>query len=231
MRRNSVSSICFLGTAGLLGAILLAVGGPPAVGSMSQGGPQFGAPGAPPAAGPPAGMGAGGLPGGAAMPLSSRMSEEMMRAAASAPAPPSPVTREKTTVTVAMVAKYGDEEDADLRRYEATFGARYVVKNKKNEKTTVQVFFPYPSSADTLPDASVWVDGKEPSDVVYSQRGVSWEVTRLVYLHCAAQSSPVRVSGALGARHRRDGNSGLRSVPLTVRVKFSSLMRSPWSSM
>ncbi|HEY3396211.1 MAG TPA: hypothetical protein VGM19_01005 [Armatimonadota bacterium] len=88
---------------------------------------------------------------------------------------PSPVTREKTDVTLDLVAKYGDDKDQDLRRYEATFSGHYVVRNKKQEKVTVNVFFPYPSSADTIPGARVMVGGHEPDGAKYTHQGVQWE--------------------------------------------------------
>ncbi|MCK4323695.1 MAG: inner membrane CreD family protein [Armatimonadetes bacterium] len=95
------------------------------------------------------------------------------------PPKPAPVTRDKETVRLTVAAKYGDEEDADLRRYEATFEATYVIRNKKDKKTTLVVYFPYPASADTLPDAAVHVNGKDPENVEYTQQGVSWETTFL----------------------------------------------------
>lgn len=90
---------------------------------------------------------------------------------------PAPVTREKTDVTLCLVAKYGDEEDEDLRKYEAKFEGHYTVRNKKKEKVTVNIFFPYPSTADTLPDAKVLVGDHEPDNVRYTQQGVQWEST------------------------------------------------------
>ncbi len=89
---------------------------------------------------------------------------------------PSPVTREKTDVSLVMVAKYGDEKDEDLRKYEATFKGEYRVRNKdEKEKVTVNIYFPFPSTADTLPDVNVMVGDHEPDGVKYTKQGVGWE--------------------------------------------------------
>ena len=154
---------------------------------MEQSGPQYreyGASAPPPPMGMPGGYpsaprgampgmaakGMSGAPGG--MPQQGNMI--LSPATAAAPEPPAPVTRVKTDVTLALVAKYPTDTDADLRRYEATFEGKYLIKNKKSDKVSLQVFFPFPTTADTLPDVAVLVDGEEPKNVDYSQRGVSW---------------------------------------------------------
>ena len=116
-----------------------------------------------------------------------------------APGPPPPVTRDKTTATLVLTPQYGDAEDAEARRYEATFEASYVIRNKKEsekkdpeekakeEKTTFVIFFPFPAGADTIRDAQVMVRNvdapgeaaKDVPDAVYRQEGVSFETTFL----------------------------------------------------
>ena len=173
-------SLSVLAAMFLLVLLMLTVNGRGLAGGMSQGGPQFGetgagAPGAPPS--PPPGERAGAGPA----PAAKQPSGAPAGAAWQAQPPPKPasLTRLKTTVKVALRAKYGDEKHAEQRRYEATFEGKYVVKNKKDKKTTLQVYFPYPASADTLPEASVLVNGQEPDNVQYTQQSLSWETTFL----------------------------------------------------
>lgn len=114
-----------------------------------------------------------------------------------APGPPPPVTRDKTTVKLTLQPRYGDAEDAEVRRYEAVFEATYLIRNKKEapenqnltkeeravaEKTTFVIFFPFPVGADTLPEATVTVHdvtagspAKDVPEAVYRQEGVSFE--------------------------------------------------------
>lgn len=147
---------------------LLVCGGLNEALGMEQTGPQFGAAKEP--------MAEEAMPE-AEMPTAAGYRAERM--APPVPPKPAPVTRDKTTVKLVLEPKYADEEDAQLRRYEATFEGKYVIRNKLKEKTTVAVYFPYPSDADTLPDATVHVEGKEPEGVRYTQQGVSWETTFL----------------------------------------------------
>ncbi len=126
-----------------------------------------------------------------------------------APGPTPPVTRDKTTVKLSLEPRYGKADDAEARRYDAVFEATYVIRNKKEapkdrqqgsapqvltqqqkeaaEKTTFVIFFPFPTDADTVRDATVTVrdmdtDGaaaKDVPDAVYRQEGVSFETTFL----------------------------------------------------
>ena len=152
---------------------------------MAQTGPQYREYGAPPP--PPMGMpgmAPGGMPGGmpgapAAMKGMAPMPGGNMVLTPTGEGgtpPPSPVIRVKTTVKLGLVAKYPTQTDADLRRYEATFEGKYLIQSKKKETVFVQVFFPFPTTADTVPDAKVLVDGVDPDDVEYTQRGASWKV-------------------------------------------------------
>mgnify|MGYP005835531769 CR=1 FL=1 len=111
--------------------------------------------------------------------------------AAAAPAfrpTPVPITRESTAIKLTLTAKYGDEEDKELRRYGATFESKYVIRcqekpdkpkagqKPKEKKVEIVVFFPFPGSADTVPDAKLRVNDREPEDVRYTQDGVSCEL-------------------------------------------------------
>lgn len=156
---------------------------------MRQSGPMFNLPGpgaagasaeyqAPMPGGPPGG------PGGAA-PTMQLYTDNQAKARALM-GKPAAVERKRTTVTLDLVAKYGDEEDKDLRRYEATFKGKYTVASKeklpkkgKPKKMTVVIYFPFPTSADTVPEASLKIDGKEPANVTYRQDGVSCQTTFL----------------------------------------------------
>jgi hypothetical protein len=155
---------------------------------MSQGGLLFRSKEAAPAA---AGMPMGSPGGAGGPPTESNMQWYAAdNAAAQAFRPtPVPIARESTTIKLTLTAKYGDEEDKELRRYEATFESKYVIRCKEkpakpkagrkaeDKQIEIVVFFPFPGSADTVPDAKLQVNGKEPEDVRYTQDGVSCELT------------------------------------------------------
>ena len=105
-----------------------------------------------------------------------------------------------------MSVKYGNERDADLRRYEATFEGQYIIRNAKPEKTTVVVYFPFPSSADTLPDAWVEVDGREPEEAPVHPGGGD-----------LATDSPAEAEAPDHGALPRPGHRGLRLLPSTTR--------------
>ncbi len=162
LRRVLMSWGFLLLVVGLLGMVVSACWA-----GMAQSGMRFGAKGAPmPAAGPPGAMREGASRGPHVPNLAVTMPGGQ----------PSPVTREKTEVKLAMVAKYGDEKDEDLRKYETTFKGEYTVRNKdKKEKATVNIYFPFPGSADTLLGANVMIGDHEPAGVKYTQDGVWFE--------------------------------------------------------
>lgn len=191
-------------------AVLLSITASVALAGMSQSGLQFrskaagesdyAAPGAP--GGPPAQQ----LP-------------NMQYGAANAPQmaafrpTPVPIERESSKIKLDLVALYGDEQDKELRRYQAAFEGTYVIRRKKltdeeqkkwdqeqkrrrerglpkrENKMEIIVFFPFPGSADTVPEATLLVDGKELEKVSYKQAGVSCE---LVFL--PEQKHEVKVS-------------------------------------
>ena len=116
---------------------------------------------------------------------------------------PVPIERESSTIKLDIVALYGDEQDKELRKYQAAFEGTYVIRRKKlteeeqkawdqeesrrrdrglparQNKMEIIVFFPFPGSADTVPEATLLVDGKEPEKLSYKQAGVSCELAFL----------------------------------------------------
>lgn len=118
------------------------------------------------------------------------------RLAPELPPLPENVVRDSTGITVTLTPWIEERKDREQRRYEALFEGTYVLhclepkkeqqgaqaqgqEEKKTKPTRVSVFFPYPANADTIPDATVTVDGKEPDDAKFSQRGVGFMVELL----------------------------------------------------
>lgn len=189
---------------GLTVVVLLLACAGLAMAGMSQGGLLFRQKAAgesyAPMPGPPGGPGA--APGAPGMP----QPPNMQYGAANAPQmaafkpTPVPIEREVSSIKVDIVALYGDEQDKELRRYQAAFESTYVIRRKKltdeerkqweqeqerrrerglpekENKMDIIVFFPFPSSADTVPEATLLVDGHEPERIGYKQAGVSCEL-------------------------------------------------------
>jgi len=158
----------------LAAALMLVTGG--ALAGMEQEEMRFAAPSANLEMGLVAPPGAPGLPDEMLLPL------------------PDNVVRDSTSVTVTLTPWLKEREDREQRRYEALFEGIYALRCLEPEKdqqqgaqaqnqeeqepepVKVSVFFPYPANADTIPDATVTVDGKEPDDAKFSQRGVGFVV-------------------------------------------------------
>lgn len=179
-------------------AVFLALSTTVALAGMQQGGLQFrskdaaetGSYGAPVAPGAPS----------ARQPTNMQYySTNAPQAAAFRPTPV-PIERESSQIKLDIVALYGDEQDKELRRYQAVFEGTYVIRRKQltdeekkqwdqaqqrrrrrglppqKNKMDIIVFFPFPGSADTVPEATLLVDGKEPEKSSYKQAGVSCEL-------------------------------------------------------
>jgi hypothetical protein len=181
---------------------LLTVAAGVAMAGMSQRGLLFQSKEAARQAPPP---GAPGGPGG----MGDQVAPNMQYGAANAPQmaafrpTPVPIERESSKIKLDLVALYGDEQDKELRRYQAAFEGTYVIRRKKltaeeqkkwdqeeaarrkrglpkrPNKMEIVVFFPFPGSADTVPEATLLVDGKEPEEISYKQAGVSCELAFL----------------------------------------------------
>ncbi len=161
--------------------------------------------------------------------------------ASSLPPPPN-VVRDSTAVTVTLTPWLREREDREQRRYEATFEGIYVIRCKEEEPEEeqqqgdqsaqdeeeqepepqrVSVYFPYPANADTIPEATVSVDGEEPEDATFTQRGVGFVVeilpgqTREIKVH-------YRAFGTEDFRYALENNSRIRRLEFTLATTDAS---------
>ncbi len=196
-------------------ALMLATAGAPA--SMEQQEMRFNAPAV------NMEMGMVGRPGAVEMPMEDGL-----------PLPDN-VVRDSTSVTVTLTPWLKEREDRDQRRYEAAFEGTYVIRCKEPEpqeqqrgdqdaeddekqepeKERISVYFPYPVNADTIPDATVTVDGEEPEDAIFTQSGVGF----LIEI-APGQKREIKVSyrafGTEDFRYALENNSRIRHLDFTL---------------
>jgi len=154
--------------------------------------------------------------------------------ASSLPPPPANVVRDSTSVTVTLTPWLKEREDREQRRYEATFEGTYVIRckeepeeeqqgdqaaqdeeEKEPEPERVSVYFPYPANADTIPEATVSLDGEEPEDASFSQSGVGFILEimpgqkREIKVH-------YRAFGTEDFRYALESNSRIRRLDFTL---------------
>ena len=152
------------------------------------------------------------------------------------PPPPPNVVRDSTSVTVTLTPWLKQREDREQRRYEAAFEGTYVIRckeeepeeeqqqggqdaqdeeEKEPEPERVSVYFPYPANADTIPEATVSVDGAEPEDATFTQRGVSFILEIM-----PGQKREIKVNyrafGTEDFRYALESNSRIRHLDFTL---------------
>lgn len=138
--------------------------------------------------------------------------------------PSARIVLDSTTVTITLIPWTETEVDRLARRYEARFEGAYAIRHlddpeddEEPQPTVVQIFFPYPSNADTLPDTIVTVDGEEPEDARYTLSGVSFTLSLL-----PGETFDVRVTyrafGSTDYTYTLAGEERLKKLDVTARV-------------
>ena len=84
----------------------------------------------------------------------------------------------ESRVRASINARYEEQQGVSVTVYDLAFQGQYQLTGLTSPTaTTVELFFPFPKSLETLHDVRFLVDDVEPSDATYTTDGISWRTT------------------------------------------------------
>jgi len=83
----------------------------------------------------------------------------------------------ESRVQAALNAHYEEQQGVSVTIYDLEFQGQYLLTGTTSPTATVELYFPFPGSLETLHDVRFLVDDVEPSDANYTTRGISWRTT------------------------------------------------------
>lgn len=91
-----------------------------------------------------------------------------------APGMPTLMPSGESRVKAILTARYEEEQGVSVTVYDLEFHGHYLLTGSADSTATVELFFPFPGSLETLHEVRFLVDEVEPPDAKYTTSGISW---------------------------------------------------------